>query len=196
MTEADLIRHIHEAGTAPGFGGAKGRDYQAEQVPEELAAAVHFIQQEHQPRCYLEIGGGAVSTSRLMNDFFHFDKLHIVDKNDLPKHASKSRNIPQAIEWTGNSHSDECDQALTKWSVAFDLILIDGDHSYEGVRQDTYLAIKHAASPCIILYHDAVSGKAVARWLTELKQGKVPGLTYLQTFGTRLGLAACHWSEI
>lgn len=41
--------------------------------------------------------------------------------------------------------------------ITFDVIYIDGDHSYEGVKQDIAFALAHAAPNALILMHDVLA---------------------------------------
>ena len=49
----------------------------------------------------------------------------------------------------------------------FDLMFIDGDHSYEGIKSDTELAFRLLKNPdSIIVWHDYCSGPERVRWST------------------------------
>lgn len=41
--------------------------------------------------------------------------------------------------------------------ITFDVVYIDGDHSYEGVKQDIAFAMAHAAPNALILMHDVLA---------------------------------------
>jgi hypothetical protein len=199
MSLDEILRHIQEAGTgAGGFGGTWIGGYHAEQVPEELAPTIEFAlghleDLSPRPWNYLEIGAAAGGTARLMNDFFHFDRLHIIDDNQLPKHVHRKQNVPQAVEWVGNSHSKECEQAVVDWGMKFDVIFIDGDHSYHGVMADTYLALQCANVPALFIFHDILCCDGVKRWCGELREGELKGLRFLCEHGDRLGLGVFQW---
>jgi len=55
------------------------------------------------------------------------------------------------------------------WGRTFDLVFIDGDHSYQAVAENFRLALTMLASGGVILFHDALSWPDVNRFLEELK---------------------------
>lgn len=104
------------------------------QSRDELIALCEFIE-AHDVRSYLEIG---VWTGRLvtaLQELFDFDlvaacDLGVVEQIGLPLRLPFGTRFLRA-----NSHSD----AYVEWRAGLghiDLVLIDGDHSYEGVRRD------------------------------------------------------------
>lgn len=202
-----IQRHIERAGTSiGGFGGTWIGGYQSQQEPPELAATIHYLLSLGRPfRNYLEIGAAAGGTARLLDDFFRFERLHIIDLNNdgmldqdgVPLWTHRKTNLPKnnVVEWVGDSQSVECDRTLEGWGVDFDLVLIDGDHSYEGVKADTHTVIPNLADNAIVIFHDVVAPQTegVHRWAAELKAGIIPGLTHLRTFGDRLGLGVFAW---
>ncbi len=199
MTEAEIIQYIHDAGTGTGgFGGTWIGGYHAEQIPEELGPMIAYLLEQPQVfRNYLEIGAAAGGTAHLMSDLIGFERLHIIDDNGLPKHVHRKANVPDAVEWIGNSQSEECRQAVDAWGVKFDLILIDAGHSYEAVKADTFLGIGTAADHCFFVFHDELSVlcPGVKAWIQEIREGAIKGLQYHKTFGDRLALAVCKWTS-
>jgi predicted O-methyltransferase YrrM len=90
-------------------------------------------------------------------------------------------------------------RAAVNWSRPIDLLFIDGDHSYEGVKSDFELFSKWLTPASIVLFHDSCWGHkrshpsyretmGVPRYLAELQAGGFhsvtlpvgPGLTLLQ----------------
>jgi predicted O-methyltransferase YrrM len=61
---------------------------------------------------------------------------------------------PRFTQLHGDSHRLDA-EALVREHGRFDLVFIDGDHSREGVRQDTELARRIAKPSGIIAWHDA-----------------------------------------
>ena len=68
--------------------------------------------------------------------------------------AVKASNWNRFIQLYGNSHKLLSDDLLTDFGP-FDLIFIDGDHSREGVIQDTELARSVLSEKGAICWHDA-----------------------------------------
>lgn len=66
--------------------------------------------------------------------------------------SSKNRN--RFTQIYGDSHELEIDKLLKKQGH-FDLVFIDGDHSLNGVTQDTSLAMKIIKETGVICWHDA-----------------------------------------
>lgn len=66
-------------------------------------------------------------------------------------HQSRRSRFTQLI---GNSHELRANYLLENYGH-FDLVLIDGDHSYDGVLQDTKLVRKIISECGVICWHDA-----------------------------------------
>ena len=101
---------------------------------EDLLAFCGFIERE-QIRSYLEIGiwtGRLVST---LHRLFDFERVAACDNG-----AVLELGLPQYVPFgcaffRGDSQSAEC-VAWRRSLGPIDLVLIDGDHSYQGVKRD------------------------------------------------------------
>ena len=87
------------------------------------------------------------------------------------------------------------DQAAIKWDRPIDLLFIDGDHTYEGVKRDFDLFLKWVRPTGIVAFHDTLwgyypngrPGMGVPRFLDELRDrgfhsvtaNAFPGFTFL-----------------
>jgi predicted O-methyltransferase YrrM len=71
--------------------------------------------------------------------------------------------------------------AARNWTRPIDLIFIDGDHSYEGVKRDWELFSKHVTRFGLIVFHDTIwdlkpsaggreSSMGVPRFVDELRR--------------------------
>lgn len=122
-------------------------------------------------RSYMEIGvrhgGTFVSTVEYLKRFGRVDSAVAVDLNDCPSVSEYCRTEPKASFLKTNSRSDEFKAFMT--SHRFDLVLIDGDHSYEGCRND-YDMVK--ASADMLAFHDIEENACpgVARVWNDLKR--------------------------
>jgi len=104
------------------------------QSRDELIALCEFIE-THQVRSYLEIGVWTGRVVTALQEIFDFDlvaacDIGFVEQIGLPLRLPFGTRFLRA-----NSHSD----AFVEWRAELghvDLVLIDGDHSYEGVRRD------------------------------------------------------------
>lgn len=141
----------------------------------ELGKLLEYMAgQSMTPKRYLEIGAGAGHVARVFNHFFAFESIHLVDNGH---YSGRLDQVPQAIEWVGDSTSPRAFEAVKAWGVTFDFVFIDGDHAAASVRSDTELALLCAESPCWICFHDARHGD-VRPWLAELTAGHIPGLSH------------------
>lgn len=89
------------------------------------------------------------------------------------------------------------DAAARDWSLPIDLIFIDGDHSYEGVKRDWELFLPHVKPFGIVVFHDTIwdlppyKGKAratmgVPRFVDELREQGYQVLTIDRDCGLSL----------
>ena len=62
--------------------------------------------------------------------------------------------------------------AATEWKLPIDLLLIDGDHHYESVREDLVAWLRHVRAGGIILFHDYDSHLGVTKAVHEAIEGK------------------------
>ena len=140
---------------------------------EELFAFCEWIEANH-IRSYLEIG---IWTGRLLyalNRLFQFEKIAICDDAyaglcGLPMHLPDG-----AIPFWGSSHSPYF-PSWRKRLGHMDVVFIDGDHSYEGVKQDFLVNVQFPHR--FLVFHDIVGvgdlSEGVARFWQELPGHKL-----------------------
>ena len=171
--------------------------YATQQRQGELAQLVHYLLPDKaRYRRFLEIGSAAGGTARILDDFLGFDSIHIIDDNALGLQDIRKKNLPDAVEWIGDSTSKDCRMAMHGWRKNFDLIHIDAGHTYECVSSDTWLAIQHAAPRATIALHDVLCCEGITRWVAEMKErGDMPEyrIKYITTFGDDLGIGVFRW---
>ncbi len=121
------------------FGGKFEGGIHCQHVPDEMASCILAILESGLPiKTYLEIGVAAGGTTFLMNHFFHLEKIILIDDNKHHKaglRAEVLKNINYR-EIIGRSDAEESVRIISDLDILFDIILIDGDHSYEGVNGD------------------------------------------------------------
>jgi predicted O-methyltransferase YrrM len=157
------------------------------QVRSEILAAMRIFE-EHEPRFILEIGTARGGTFFLLTRAATPDAVLI--SLDLPggkygggyerwqtfvfRKLLRPRQRGMFIQ--GNSHDSELlDQVRNALNgQMLDLLFIDGDHTYEGVRQDYEMYSKLVRDGGLIAFHDVVrhpesAGCRVDQFWNELK---------------------------
>jgi predicted O-methyltransferase YrrM len=153
---ADIEQFIIDAGSdsIPVFGGVYEGGAHIQQAPDELAPCIAGLLNSGETiRSILEIGSAAGGTTYVLHRFFAPDTMVIIDDNRHGKHTLRPE-ILASIERTeiiGNSRDqDVIDQARGP----FDLIVIDGDHSYVGVKADVENYLPKLRDKGFLMFHD------------------------------------------
>ena len=121
---------------------------------------------------YLEIGcrwgGTFILTNEYLKRFSKIDKSLAIDIIDSPVKKYCLENEETEF-WKADSKSSSFKKFMEH--NKFDLVLIDGDHSYEGVKND-YECTKNSAK--ILVFHDIINKAAdgVVKFWNELKNNK------------------------
>jgi predicted O-methyltransferase YrrM len=137
------------------------------QVRSEITAFVSLVSDE-EPRRVLEIGtwkGGTLYLlawasgpgARLLS--LDVRRLGLLHRLLIRRITAKGREVTLM---RANSHAQETREQVAAFfdDVALDLLFIDGDHSYEGVRQDYELFSPLVRPGGLIAFHDIVDGEA------------------------------------
>jgi predicted O-methyltransferase YrrM len=144
------------SGNVEGFGGTFSGGYYTQQNPDEISELILFLLKTCNNRnSYLEIGAASGGSAKLIDDFLLFDNIYIIDNNEHPHHVYRKTILPYAIEYIGDSHSDKCREYLKKMDKVFDVVFIDGDHSFDGIKKDTEMVLPYLERGSFIIYHDA-----------------------------------------
>jgi predicted O-methyltransferase YrrM len=91
------------------------------------------------------------------------------------------------------------EEAARDWTRAIDLIFIDGDHSYEGVKRDWDMFVKHVSRFGLVVFHDTIwdlrplpevirtrPAIGVPRFVDELRQLGYPVITLDRDYGVSI----------
>jgi predicted O-methyltransferase YrrM len=145
------------------FGGRHEGGIQLQQIADEIAPCIyHMLESGEEIKNYLEIGSAAGGTVVLMNHFFHFENIVLVDDNKHPKAHVRPyilRDIKRQ-EIIGHSQAEGTIEVINSIKLAFDLILLDGNHTYPGVKQDADNYIPMLRPGGFVIFHDS----ALAEW--------------------------------
>lgn len=121
------------------------------------------------PSRYLEIGtfqgGSALLVSAALDSLNSQARIICVDPkwNISPEHWQKIEHRTTFIE--GYS-PDVLPEAVESAGGKFDFVLIDGDHTYDGVLRDARGVLPHVTNNAYLLFHDSFF-KDVARGLNQ-----------------------------
>jgi len=129
-----------------------GRDRQVMHVYEELLNLAYWVR-GFSPTNVLEIGTAGGAT------FFLLSQLSTGKKATIDIRDVRSRlHLPMfGHDWCffhGDSHDEETQRRLRSYCDCFDLIFIDGDHRYVGVKRDFEVFREMLSSRGVIMFHD------------------------------------------
>jgi hypothetical protein len=175
LTEEDIIRITCDYGLVydPEWDCGEQTKYKVEgwnipgiyQTPEQIAPCIMELLR-HDIKTYLEIGIFQGGSYLLITNFLKLKNPDItciaVDISDKYMSAEVKPYISEYNIGTSNDFHN----------VKFDLVFIDGDHSYEGVKTD-WLNVGRFAK--IAMFHDIVdlTCLGVVQLWNEIKEGKI-----------------------
>ena len=121
------------------------------------------------------------------NDASSVDTFSILRRNIATLGLTKQVEIIRSVS----------EDAARDWSRPIDLIFIDGDHSYEGVKRDWEMFVKHVTRFGIVVFHDTIwditppnewtrSDMGVPRFVDELRQQGYQILTIGRDYGVSI----------
>lgn len=155
-----MIESIEHAGSdsVSYFGGIYEGGYHIQQTPEEFSRLIYLLAALGPFEANLEIGTAAGGTLRFINDHIRIDRNVVIDDGQHPKAriwSSQNRYcVPNVTEFIGDSHSREAADFLKSLNITFDLVAIDGDHSYPGVVADWNLIQPYIRAGTLVWFHD------------------------------------------
>jgi predicted O-methyltransferase YrrM len=181
-TMAEIEDAIREAGSdsLSVFGGKFEGGVNCQITPDELAGCLAaIIDSGQRVAAYLEIGVAAGGTTAMVHRFLQPDTIVLVDNNKHNKAPLRPQVLDgiEVIEIIGRS-DDETSVAMAEVCGPYDLILIDGDHLYPGVKLDTVLYSPMLKPGGFLMFHDSAMAEwGVVRIVRELK--KDPGFEFV-----------------
>lgn len=145
----------------PTFGGSFEGGINVQQVPSEFALCIkEIIDLKENIDYYLEIGSAAGGSAFIINHFFNTKKIVIVDDNKHPKAPMRMKNLTNipCINIKGDSHNSSVVDIVKGCEITFDMIMIDGDHIYEGIKQDEGNYVPMLKIGGLLVFHDTKIG--------------------------------------
>jgi hypothetical protein len=168
-----------------------------QQNPDEFAAAVACMDDLFPATLafqtnysYLEIGIASGGTLRFIADHVCFSRLFAIDDRGHAR-AGEQRDNFDAMKikptcYYGDSHS----KAARDW-VRFivgkvDFVFIDGDHSYDGCKQDLQMVLPFAR---YVMLHDTVACEGVKQtWDEAIAERKIRAVLHVAGAERPLGI--------
>lgn len=193
------LKYIEEQGSysLEFFGGKFAGGARLQQNPEEFAAFLTFLG-DHSVGLYLEVGSASGAFIKTMMTRLPIVNAVMIDDGSTDKEEQDAvvESLDYVTRFTGDSHSAEAWDFLDEQGIKYDLIFIDGDHSYEGVLQDIDLVLPYADQDTLIAFHDIrcqhVPGVGKA-YDEAIAQGKITPIAEFvsATHANPLGIAVC-----
>jgi cephalosporin hydroxylase len=174
FTFKEIENFVINAGSddLPTFGGKYEGGIHCQQIPDETASCILAILESGEKiRSYLEIGVAAGGTTYLFNHFFDLKKTVLIDDNKHHKAKLRPEILQDIIyqEIIGRSDAESSIKMASDFAP-FDLIMIDGDHLYTGVKLDVVLYLPFLRIGGFLILHDSVLEQwGVCRIVRELK---------------------------
>lgn len=132
--------------------------YHLQQNPIEFAKFLTYVQERGAKiKNYLEIGSASGGFIRCIHERIGFDFGVMIDDGNYQA-LMQEENIKdfknKISRHIMDSHCPMAKEILRNRQTKYDLIWIDGDHSYEGVMQDIELVLPYADFNTLICFHD------------------------------------------
>lgn len=170
-----------------------------QQRPKELARLIKFFLDAKQSgeilNFYAEIGACAGGTTRSVYEFLQFKEILIIDDGGIINYESyvkdkgdhtrsENLNFIPRIEIIGSSREHRVIETTLHLSKIhlYDILFIDGDHSYTGVKQDTINYYDIVREGGYFVFHDTAHINSIKKWLEEIPK-VLPNLTFVEHIG-------------
>lgn len=162
------------------FGGSFEGGAHIQQIPDEIAPALAAISESgHEIRSYLEIGAAAGGMAALIARVLEPSMITLIDDNKHHKAGLRPSvlvDVPH-VEIVGQSWDEGVVSEACLYEP-YDLVFIDGDHTYPGVKVDAVTYAPMVAAGGFLMFHDSgMSEWGVMRLVKELKGG--PGFEFV-----------------
>lgn len=196
---ADELRYVSELVDLAFRFNRGGIQIAPMQVRSEIAALLEILAKRG-PRRILEIGSARGGTffllSRVAAADAHLITIDLPDRSfstdSVPWRSELVRSLSQVRQRVDVISADSQLQETAEWvkellrGKLLDLLFIDGDHRYEGVRRDFHLYAPLVCQEGLIAIHDIVPGEekyvgGVPRFWREISEGR-PSRTLVENW--------------
>ena len=201
MNKAEIKNKILSLGSdhVVTFGGNYEGGINLQQVPDEITELIYYLLPEKDRyKNFIEIGAAAGGNTKLFDIFFNFENITIADDNKHPKHYLRKDILKDVKynEYIGDSQSKEANKYVRELGIKYDIMIIDADHTYGGVKNDTYNFLEFLNKNGILIFHDTIvseyaSWMGVDKWCMEIKNEKLLGLEFIMYIGNANVLPRC-----
>lgn len=127
------------------------------QKPGELAGLLALLLDEA-PRIVVEIGSDAGGTLWAWQQLPSVERVAAVSLSCAGFHSGAALDRHGAVLVPGDSHdqdtADLLAAVLSEWGALADFMLIDGDHTYDGVKQDSQMYSPMVRTGGLVAFHD------------------------------------------
>lgn len=170
------------------FGGKFEGGIYLQQDPDEISEILNFLLNERQYESMLEVGSAAGANAKVFYEVLKLKDLFIIDNNQHGRHGLRVENLKNIKheEYIGDSQSKEASDWLLSFNKKFNIIYIDADHSYEGVKKDTENYLSFLSEDGVVIYHDTLFCEGVSRLMQEIESF---GLKEIFSSKIRLGIS-------
>jgi len=132
-------------------------DFNIEQKPEEFKKLLDFLNGTKNKRYALEIGSNYGGTTFGLCHLY--DNVLTIDIKHDPNFDRIKEIFPTYNYIISDSRSNDTVNFIKNLGIKFDFIFIDGDHSYEGVKNDYEKYKQFLADDGYMAFHDIVESK-------------------------------------
>lgn len=180
------VNHPSWFGEGLFFGGIE-----LQQIPEEYIELLWFLKNSNFTD-YLNIGIGKGGSFLVETYIQNNLKKSVAVDNSSYWQQHQRESIEEKIEWLKNNtsifiefHDTDSGSYLRNCQDKFDIIFIDGDHSYDGVKSDYLGSLPLLRENGYLVFHDinSVGCPGVVQLWDEIKHDSCLEFTHLNTCG-------------
>jgi predicted O-methyltransferase YrrM len=172
------------------FGGDFRGGIYLQQNPDEISEILFFLLQQEKINSMLEVGSASGANAKVFCEILKINDLFIIDNNQHDRHVLRPENLKniEFKEYIGDSQTKEAGDWLSKFNIKFDIIYIDADHSYNGVKKDVQNYLPFLSEDGFMIFHDSVCCEGVSRLISEIE---LFNLSEIFSSKHKLGITIC-----